>query len=75
MAGQHEPSCGNHTGSVGQQRLLERAERVDVLDSCLCTAPGRYGGGGAGTTWLVGAAGDARIGDQLLDLLRESQNV
>jgi alkanesulfonate monooxygenase len=32
------------------------ADRGDVLDSCLYTAPGRYGGGGAGTTWLVGSA-------------------
>ncbi|GIE30626.1 alkanesulfonate monooxygenase [Actinoplanes italicus] len=42
--------------AVGQQRLLDLAERGDVLDSCLYTAPGRYGGGGAGTTWLVGSA-------------------
>ncbi|MEV6846142.1 hypothetical protein [Actinoplanes sp. NPDC051411] len=26
-----------------------------MLDSCLYTAPGRHGGGGAGTTWLVGS--------------------
>lgn len=43
---------------VGQQRLLDLAARGDVLDSCLFTAPGRYGGGGAGTTWLVGSADD-----------------
>ncbi|MFF5076726.1 LLM class flavin-dependent oxidoreductase [Actinoplanes sp. NPDC000266] len=42
--------------AVGQQRLLDLAARGDVLDSCLYTAPGRYGGGGAGTTWLVGSA-------------------
>ena len=41
--------------AVGQQRLLALAERGDVLDSCLYTAPGKYGGGGAGTTWLVGS--------------------
>lgn len=29
-----------------------------MLDSCLYTAPGRYGGGGAGTTWLVGSPDD-----------------
>ncbi|MCY1137098.1 LLM class flavin-dependent oxidoreductase [Actinoplanes sp. Pm04-4] len=46
--------------AVGQQRLLDLAARGDVLDSCLYTAPGRYGGGGAGTTWLVGSAGDVR---------------
>ena len=44
--------------ATGQQRLLDLAERGDVLDSCLYTAPGRYGGGGAGTTWLVGSAED-----------------
>ena len=48
-----------HRGpAVGQQRLLDLADRADVLDSCLYTAPGRYGGGGAGTTWLVGSADD-----------------
>ena len=44
--------------ATGQQRLLDLAERGDVLDTCLYTAPGRYGGGGAGTTWLVGSAED-----------------
>ncbi len=44
--------------AVGQQRLLDLAERGDVLDSNLYTAPGRHGGGGAGTTWLVGSAED-----------------
>jgi alkanesulfonate monooxygenase len=42
--------------AVGQQRLIELAERGEVLDSCLYTAPGKFGGGGAGTTWLVGSA-------------------
>jgi alkanesulfonate monooxygenase len=42
----------------GQQRLLELVERGEVLDSCLYTAPGKYGGGGAGTTWLVGSYDD-----------------
>ncbi|MDO3636611.1 LLM class flavin-dependent oxidoreductase [Mycolicibacterium arseniciresistens] len=45
-------------GAVGQRRLLELTERGDVLDSCLYTAPGRHGGGGAGTTWLVGSAAE-----------------
>ena len=44
--------------AVGQQRLLDLAGRGDVLDDCLYTAPGRYGGGGAGTTWLVGSPDD-----------------
>lgn len=44
--------------AVGQQRLLDLAEQGDVLDDCLYTAPGRVGGGGAGTTWLVGSADD-----------------
>lgn len=48
-----------HRGpAVGQQRLLDLAARGDVLDSCLYTAPGRHGGGGAGTTWLVGSPDD-----------------
>jgi alkanesulfonate monooxygenase len=49
---------GSHVGSTGQQRLLDLTERGEVLDSCLYTAPGRYGGGGAGTTWLVGSAAE-----------------
>ena len=44
--------------ATGQQRLLDLAERGEVLDTCLYTAPGKYGGGGAGTTWLVGSAED-----------------
>ncbi|NEJ72945.1 LLM class flavin-dependent oxidoreductase [Rhizobium phaseoli] len=46
------------TLAVGQQRLLALYERGDVLDDNLYTAPGRFGGGGAGTTWLVGSAAD-----------------
>lgn len=50
----------DHRGAVavGQQRLLDLQQRGDVLDDNLYTAPGRYGGGGAGTTWLVGSAAD-----------------
>ncbi|NEH80180.1 LLM class flavin-dependent oxidoreductase [Rhizobium ruizarguesonis] len=44
--------------AVGQQRLLDLHERGDVLDDNLYTAPGKFGGGGAGTTWLVGSAAD-----------------
>jgi alkanesulfonate monooxygenase len=44
--------------AVGQRRLLELHERGDVLDDNLYTAPGKYGGGGAGTTWLVGSAAE-----------------
>ena len=44
--------------AVGQQRLLELHERGDVLDDNLYTAPGKFGGGGAGTTWLVGSPAD-----------------
>jgi len=44
--------------AVGQQRLLDLQAQGDVLDDNLYTAPGRYGGGGAGTTWLVGSAAD-----------------
>jgi alkanesulfonate monooxygenase len=41
--------------AVGQQRLRGLAERGEVLDSCLYTTPGTFGGGGAGATWLVGS--------------------
>ena len=44
--------------AVGQQRLLDLAARGEVLDDNLWTTPGRFGGGGAGTTWLVGSAED-----------------
>lgn len=48
----------SRAGAVGQQRLLDLAARGEVLDSNLYTTPGRYGGEGAGTTWLVGSAQD-----------------
>jgi alkanesulfonate monooxygenase len=44
--------------AVGQQRLLDLQAQGDVLDDNLYTAPGKFGGGGAGTTWLVGSAAD-----------------
>ncbi len=44
--------------AVGQRRLLDLTARGDVLDDNLYTAPGRFGGGGAATTWLVGSASD-----------------
>jgi alkanesulfonate monooxygenase len=46
---------GSRFQAVGQRRLLDLAERGEVLDSCLYTTPGKFGGGGAGTTWLVGS--------------------
>jgi alkanesulfonate monooxygenase len=68
MAAQHSDNGRGEHGSlpvnphrraaVGQQRLLDLAERGDVLDDNLYTAPGKFGGGGAGTTWLVGSAPD-----------------
>ncbi|SEL82104.1 LLM class flavin-dependent oxidoreductase [Streptacidiphilus jiangxiensis] len=97
--GAHDPEAPQRRTAVGQRRLLDLAARGEVLDSCLYTAPGRYGGGGAGTTWLVGSAQDvadaldryralgvshfvlsdtpykqeiARVGDQLLPLLRQN---
>ena len=50
----------DHQGSksIGQRRLVELAERGDVLDDCLYTAPSRFGEGGAATTWLVGSYGE-----------------
>ncbi|OBH68507.1 alkanesulfonate monooxygenase [Mycobacterium intracellulare] len=49
----HDPK-----GSAGQRRLSDLAARGEVLDSCLYTTPSRYGGEGAGTTWLVGSAAE-----------------
>ncbi|AIT25592.1 luciferase-like monooxygenase family protein [Bordetella holmesii 44057] len=44
--------------AVGQPRLFDLQQRGEVLDDILYTAPGRHGGGGAATTWLVGSARD-----------------
>lgn len=43
-------------GAVGQERLNILHKDGDVLDTCLYTAPARFGGGGAASTWLVGSA-------------------
>ncbi|UMB68837.1 LLM class flavin-dependent oxidoreductase [Mycobacterium paraterrae] len=48
----------NAASAEGQRRLTDLADRGEVLDSCLYTAPSRYGGEGAGTTWLVGSAAE-----------------
>ena len=52
---------GNRRAAVGQRRLLDLAARGEVLDTCLYTTPGKYGGGGAATTWLVGSAEDVAV--------------
>lgn len=52
------PQNPHRAAAVGQQRLLDLASRGEVLDDNLYTTPGRFGGGGAGTTWLVGSAED-----------------
>ncbi|GAA3302099.1 LLM class flavin-dependent oxidoreductase [Dactylosporangium vinaceum] len=52
------PSQRYRGAPVGQQRLLDLTARGEVLDDNLYTTPGRYGGGGAATTWLVGSAAD-----------------
>ncbi|GAA4665795.1 LLM class flavin-dependent oxidoreductase [Gordonia humi] len=44
--------------AVGQQRLYDLSARGDVLDDNLYTAPARVGGGGAGSTWIVGSAAE-----------------
>lgn len=44
--------------ATGQQRLYDLAARGDILDDNLYTAPAKFGGGGASTTWLVGSAED-----------------
>jgi len=60
MARQQGAGWDEHrrSAAIGQQRLLALHERGDVLDDNLYTAPGKFGGGGAGTTWLVGSAAD-----------------
>ncbi|OBB10464.1 alkanesulfonate monooxygenase [Mycolicibacterium setense] len=58
IAGKPDLHGRKQGAAVGQQRLLDLADRGEVLDSCLYTTPGRYGGGGAGTTWLVGSAAE-----------------
>ncbi|TDO69605.1 alkanesulfonate monooxygenase [Kribbella sp. VKM Ac-2571] len=58
MAETHGSRDARWFKAVGQQRLLDLAERGEVLDDNLYTAPGKYGGGGAGTTWLVGSPDD-----------------
>ncbi|WP_007509338.1 LLM class flavin-dependent oxidoreductase [Pseudofrankia saprophytica] len=52
------PGRDGHAGAVGQRRLLDLQARGEVLDDNLYTAPGKVGGEGAGTTWLVGSAAD-----------------
>lgn len=68
-AGTVAPDPHRRQTAVGQQRLLDLAPRGDVLDDNLYTAPGRFGGGGAGTTWLVGSAED------VAESLRKYQNL
>ncbi|MEV7422194.1 LLM class flavin-dependent oxidoreductase [Streptomyces sp. NPDC091212] len=50
--------AGSHRNAVGQERLIGLAARGEVLDTCLYTTPGKVGGEGAATTWLVGSAAD-----------------
>lgn len=52
------PENPHRRTAVGQQRLFDLAARGEVLDENLYTKPGQFGGGGAGTTWLVGSADD-----------------
>jgi alkanesulfonate monooxygenase len=44
--------------AAGQQRLNRLTARGEVLDDNLYTAPAKFGGSGAATTWLVGSAPD-----------------
>jgi alkanesulfonate monooxygenase len=52
------PSDSNWQAAAGQQRLVRLAARGEVLDDNLYTTPGKFGGEGAATTWLVGSAQD-----------------
>ncbi len=60
MAKSNGAGWSDHREAVaeGQRRLLDLHTRGEVLDDNLYTAPGKFGGGGAGTTWLVGSAED-----------------
>ncbi len=59
MAGTHNPSHSSFgSAAAGQRRLLDLAARGGVLDDNLYTTPGKFGGSGAATTWLVGSAED-----------------
>jgi alkanesulfonate monooxygenase len=52
------PRDSNWQAAVGEQRLVQLAARGEVLDDNLYTTPGKFGGEGAATTWLVGSAQD-----------------
>jgi alkanesulfonate monooxygenase len=52
------PPDSNWQAAAGQQRLARLAARGEVLDDNLYTTPGKFGGEGAATTWLVGSAQD-----------------
>ena len=52
------PRDSNWQAATGQQRLVKLAARGEVLDDNLYTTPGKFGGEGAATTWLVGSAQD-----------------
>jgi alkanesulfonate monooxygenase len=52
------PRSPRWDAAVGQQRLSSLASRGEVLDDNLYTTPGKFGGAGAATTWLVGSAQD-----------------
>jgi alkanesulfonate monooxygenase len=59
LAGKPSVLLLHNAGSAeGQRRLSDLAGRGEVLDSCLYTTPSKYGGEGAGTTWLVGSAAE-----------------
>ncbi|MGG6898808.1 MULTISPECIES: LLM class flavin-dependent oxidoreductase [Rhizobium] len=60
MARNNGAGWHDHRQSIaeGQRRLFDLNARGDVLDDNLYTAPGKVGGGGAGTTWLVGSAAE-----------------
>ncbi|SDL75605.1 LLM class flavin-dependent oxidoreductase [Nonomuraea jiangxiensis] len=58
MANGNARRDANWQAAVGQQRLLDLVARGEVLDDNLYTTPAKFGGGGAGTTWLVGSAED-----------------
>lgn len=61
--GRPDADALSQEASVGQSRLAALAARGDVLEDVLFTAPARYGGRGAGSSWLVGS--HAEVADAL----------
>lgn len=54
----HHAAAARPEGIRGPAAAVRPRRAREVLDSCLYTTPSKYGGEGAGTTWLVGSAAE-----------------